>query len=305
MSVNFEYYRIFYYVARYLSMTQAAHALGNNQPNVTRCINTLEHELGCRLFTRSNRGVTLTGEGERLYLHIAEACRRLETAEEELSGSRKLEIGSVSVAATETALHLLLLERLRIFHDRYPGVHICISYQTTLQAISALRAGQVDFAVVATPAVAEAPLREIPLLEFREILIGGARYETLSREKQTLKSVSSYPLICMAQGTMTFRFYEQLFAEAGLALRPDTEAANIDQVLQLARSGLGLGFLPCAVARESLARGEVVQIPLVEEIPPRQVCMVKNTARPLSIAARALERELLRPFSNPLGQKKY
>lgn len=40
--------------------------MGNNQPNITRCMNILENELGCKLFIRSNRGVQLTIEGERL-----------------------------------------------------------------------------------------------------------------------------------------------------------------------------------------------------------------------------------------------
>lgn len=61
--VSFEYYR-FYFVAQYKSFTKAAEILNNNQPNITRCMNILENELECKLFVRSNRGVTLTPEGE-------------------------------------------------------------------------------------------------------------------------------------------------------------------------------------------------------------------------------------------------
>ena len=62
--VSFEYYRFFYFVAQYKSFTKAAEILNNNQPNITRCMNILENELECKLFVRSNRGVTLTPEGE-------------------------------------------------------------------------------------------------------------------------------------------------------------------------------------------------------------------------------------------------
>ena len=41
--------------------------LGNNQPNITHSMNRLESQLNCVLFIRSNRGVTLTPEGEMLY----------------------------------------------------------------------------------------------------------------------------------------------------------------------------------------------------------------------------------------------
>ncbi len=54
----------YYYVAQYQSFTKAAEMLRNNQPNITRYINNLESELGCKLFIRSNRGVKLTPEGE-------------------------------------------------------------------------------------------------------------------------------------------------------------------------------------------------------------------------------------------------
>ena len=50
MSVSYDYYRIFYYVAKYGSFTRAASILMNSQPNITRTIANLEKELDCRLF---------------------------------------------------------------------------------------------------------------------------------------------------------------------------------------------------------------------------------------------------------------
>ena len=44
MDVNFEYYKVFYYVAKYKNFTKAAHALGSGQPNVTRAMNCLEQQ---------------------------------------------------------------------------------------------------------------------------------------------------------------------------------------------------------------------------------------------------------------------
>ena len=63
MNINFESYKIFYFVAKHGNITAAAEALYSEQPNVTRAIKNLERDLGCVLFTRSNKGVTLTPEG--------------------------------------------------------------------------------------------------------------------------------------------------------------------------------------------------------------------------------------------------
>ena len=46
MNVNYDYYRIFYYVAKCGNLSQAARELVNNQPNLTRSIKNLEAELG-------------------------------------------------------------------------------------------------------------------------------------------------------------------------------------------------------------------------------------------------------------------
>lgn len=77
MDVNFEYYKIFYYVAKYNNFTRAARVLGNSQPNVTRAMNCLEQQLHCTLLVRTNRGVFLTTEGEKLYTHVAAAMEQL------------------------------------------------------------------------------------------------------------------------------------------------------------------------------------------------------------------------------------
>lgn len=88
MEVTYDYYRIFYYAAKYKSFSQAATILMSNQPNVTRAIHNLESQLGCRLFIRSNRGAELTPEGERLYSHVAIAYDHLHAAELELEKKR-------------------------------------------------------------------------------------------------------------------------------------------------------------------------------------------------------------------------
>ena len=55
------------------------------------------------------------------------------------------------------------------------------------------------------------------------------------------------------------------------SLKPDTEAATTDQMLPLVKSELGLAFVPEPMARDSLERGELVQLHLQEIIPTRDV----------------------------------
>jgi DNA-binding transcriptional LysR family regulator len=292
MSVTYDYYRIFYYVAQYQSFTKAARVLGNNQPNVSRFMNNLEQELGCKLFVRSKRGVALTPEGKQLYSHVAVAFEQLRAGEEKLSQNRCLKSGLVSIGASETALHLLLLEKLENFHNKYPGVRLRISNHSTPQALAALKNGLVDFAVVTTPADVKKPLTKFPLHSFCEILIGGTRFANLASDMCSLQDLSSYPFICLGEETGTREFYQQFFSRHNLALQIDMEAATTDQILPMVEHNLGLGFVPEKLATQAITQGKVIQIRFVEPIPERSICLIRDLSRPQSIAVKTLEQVL-------------
>ena len=293
MNVNFEYYKIFYYVAKYQNFTKAARALENSQPNVTRAMNCLEQQLNCTLFVRTNRGAQLTPEGEKLFAYVSAAMAQLLAAEEELADSTGLMHGSVSIGASETALNIYLLDRLKNFHMAYPGIRIKIYNHSTPEAIRAVKSGKIDFAVVTTPAEAEAPLKQIMLQPFQEILVGGKTFTALGSQQLSLAELEKYPLICLGRETMTYHFYQQLFLKHGLELLPDTEAATTDQILPLVKSELGLAFLPEPMAEDAIRRREIVRIDLQETIPKRNVCMVYDSRHPLSAAAKKLRNSVV------------
>ena len=135
MDINFEYYKIFYYVAKYENLTRAATALGRNQPNVTRIMKLLESQLGCRLFIREARGISLTEKGKLLYSHVEIAYKHLLNAQEEISGQNSLNGGTVEMGATESALHLFLLDALHDFRLKFPEIKIKIHNHSTPETI--------------------------------------------------------------------------------------------------------------------------------------------------------------------------
>lgn len=288
MNITYDYYKIFYYVAKYHSFTKAASVLMNNQPNITRSMNNLEHELGCRLLLRSNRGVKLTPEGEKLFRHVALAVEQIQAGEEELRTAQSLQNGQVSIGASETALHGLLLHKLGEFHREYPGVRIRISNQTTPQAIQALKNGVVDFAVITNPSGVSRPLKEIPLKSFREILVGGPQFLPLSENTWHLRELEPYSFVCMDKKSRSYELYGDFFLEHGLILEPDLEAATMDQVLLMVKNGLGIGFLPEEFARDALEKKEIFRIHLYEEPPKRSISLIQDMERPLNVAAKRL-----------------
>lgn len=292
MYISYDYYRIFYYVAKYGNITQAAKILLNNQPNLTRAIKTLESELGCPLFIRNNRGMKLTPEGERLFEHIRIAFENIEAGEAEIIESRNLEKGTVFVAASEVALHCVLLPVLKQYRTLYPGIRLKISNHSTPQAVDAIKNGIADIAVVTTPTLPSAMTEEVTVRKFHEVAVCSAAFSELLGEKVGFAELLSYPMISLGTQTKSFELYSDFFAEEGLHYHPETEAATADQILPMVKADLGIGFIP----REFLQGVEGVFVIETEKpLPEREIRIVKRHEQTLSIAAKELERLILKP----------
>lgn len=290
MYISYDYYRVFYYVAKFGNASLAAKELLNNQPNVTRTIKKLESELGCPLFSRSKRGMKLTPEGEKLYEHIRIAIEHIDAGEAELTESRSLQNGSVYIAASEVALRCALLPVLKKFRIIYPGVHIRISNHSTPQAIDALKDGVADIAVVTTPTVHSSSLVETVVKPITEVAVCSPYFRELADRQVTLAELTSFPLISLGKDTKSFEFFSALFTTHGLSYKPDIEAFTADQILPMVEADLGIGFLPEDFLREG---DGICRIDLKEEIPRRDVVIIKRKEQPLSIAAKELGHMIL------------
>ena len=158
--------------------------------------------------------------------------------------------------------------------------------------MQAVKNGEVDFAVISTPAEVESGLKMVELKPFYEVLVGGKTFTALASQNLTLKELANYPLISLSDESMTRSFYRQFFLEHDALLKPDTEAATTDQMLTLVKSELGLAFVPEPMAKDPLERGEIVQLHLQEIIPTRSICLVYDHHRPLNTAARKFQQLL-------------
>ncbi len=286
--IPYDYYRIFYNVAKYQNFSKAAEAMNNNQPNLTRCINLLENELGCKLFIRSNKGVRLTEEGERLYSHVSIAVEQLDFGEKELLREKRLESGHITIGCSETALKLFAGKKLELFRARYPKIKIRLTCHATPQAINALKHNLVDFAVVLTPVHLDKNLTGHVLQEFREILLAGIKFKDKIYRQASLAEVANYSFASMDTDTSTYEYFVKVFMERNLEFKPAMFVATTDQILFMIKHNLGIGFYPEQLAREEIDSEKVAEVPLLDELPNRQILLVMDKNKPLSPAASKL-----------------
>lgn len=294
MNSNFEYYKIFYYVAKYENLTKAATALKTSQPAVTRTIHKLENELGCRLFTRSKTGMKLTPEGRTFYGYVAAGCAQFFKGENDLSNLISLENGTIYISATETALHCYLFQAMEEFNSLYPNVRFKILNNSTTESVNAVKEGKVDLAFVSANLQVAKPLRMKILRKYRDILIAGKRFEELKtgKEELSLKELVSYPWISLTAETITRRFLNEYFEKNGLTFAPDMELATTDMILPAVRHNLGLGFIPAEFADSQLESGQVFEIKVKEKLPERNIILIYDMEYPQSIAAKEFQKFL-------------
>ncbi|MFF7637859.1 LysR substrate-binding domain-containing protein [Kitasatospora sp. NPDC008050] len=135
-------------VARELHFTRAAQVLGIAQPALSQQIRKLERQLGVVLFERSNHRVELTAAGAALLAGAERILADLATVEQELRGWADGTLGRIRLGCLP-GLTSRLARVLREFGAACPGVEVELRELTTAEMTLALRAGQLDAAIVA------------------------------------------------------------------------------------------------------------------------------------------------------------
>lgn len=281
-TINFEHYKIFYYVAKLKNITAAANYLYLSQPSVSRCIKNLEQELECTLFTRTKKGVELTAGGELLYKHIAIACRHIFSAEEEISLIHDDESAILRLGGSAVALQSFLVEQIVQFHNNHPKVQIKIDSMSTPDAIEALKANLIDVAVVTSPFTDKESLSINVIRDLQDIACAGNEFAHLKGKEISLKQLAKYPLICLKPNTTTRHYLDHIFLQRGLLLRPAIELTSINLVSSFVKNNLGIGFLQRRMMQKDIDSGEIFEVKLSGTIPPRKICAVTCRKYPIS-----------------------
>ncbi len=293
MAISYEHYRTFYYVGKYGNLSLAAKFLYSSQPNVSRTIAILEHEYGCRLIERSNRGVKLTPEGEKLYSIVRPAVEQLMMAEDSVSTLTDLRHGNVSIGVSDTGLTEIVIPALTAFKERYPEITVKIAASYSLESVKAVKNSVCDFAVVASPIPEDDALVCTQIAELSDIMVCGQAYCFLTEKKRSLAELNGYPNICVGGNTVYYPFFTGIYADEGLLFRPDIFSTNTAQTLLMVRNNLGIGFVPEVCAMEELERGTLFKVELERSIPKRSICLVERKNSYLSLVAKELKKQIL------------
>ena len=285
MDINYELYKVFYHVASTLSFSEASKQLFISQSAVSQSIKVLEKKLNQTLFIRSTKRVQLTPEGEILLKHIEPAMNLIKKGENQLLEANTLNGGQLRIGASDTICRYFLVPFLNEFHKMYPNIHIKVTNRTSIECARLLDNGQVDFMITNYPNSGLSNTQNIQVIhDFSDVFVANETYFPLKDRMITLKELQSYPILMLDRKSTTSEFLHSMFQKHQLDLVPEIELSSNDLLIDLAKIGLGIAFVPdfCIPQQEE----NFFILNLEETLPKRQLVVVHNETLPISQAAR-------------------
>lgn len=285
MDINYELYKVFYYVAVSLSFSEASKQLFISQSAVSQSIKVLEKKLNQNLFIRSTKKVQLTPEGEILLRHIEPAIHLIKRGENQLVEAGSLGGGQLRIGASDTICRYFLVPYLSRFHKEFPGVHIKVTNQTSIGCVDLLENGQADLIFTNYPNSRLGNSGHLKKIRrFQDVFIANRHYFALENQKLSFRDLLNYPILMLTRQSTTSEYLHNLFQQHQLDLVPEIELSSNDLLLDLASIGLGIAFVPdyCLPGTSP----DLFRLSLSEELPPRQLMIVHSEQLPLSQAAK-------------------
>ena len=211
MDINYELYKVFYYVATSLSFSEASKQLFISQSAVSQSIKTLEKKLDQPLFIRSTKKVQLTPAGKVLLKHIEPAMNLIQRGESQLLDSGSLGLGQLHIGASDTICRYFLVPYLKQFHKKFPNVQ-----------------GKVDLIVTNFPnSNLNHSYIQKTVCNFTDVFIANPAYFNLKQQEIPFEELKQYPILMLDRKSTTSQFLHNLFLQHQLELIPQIELSMV------------------------------------------------------------------------------
>jgi DNA-binding transcriptional LysR family regulator len=284
MNIDLRQLRYFVTVAEELHFGRAAERLHMTQPPLSQAIAAFEGALGAPLFERSRRQVTLTPAGAAL---LPEARRMLESASslpELVRRAASGEAGRLALSFVTPADYSVLPPLLRDYSAAYPDVQLVLQEATTDVQIDDLLHERIDAGLVIPPLSekAQARLDYLKLLEEPLVLCAPAGVVQGSGPVE-LSRLPALPLIIFPRKSAPALYDAILscFHDAGIVPVIGQEAIQMQTIVSLVSSGMGLALVPQSVSNLMRPGVEYRALAGVSPLVELGLCWRRDNASPV------------------------
>lgn len=259
--MNVDQLRAFHKVAALGSFTKAARELFLTQSAVSQQVGALENEIGSRLFDRSGKSVSLTGEGEVL-LTYAERFFDLQEELETLFGSlRTLQKGKIAVGATAVIGTYFMPAVISAYHRKYPGIEIDLQMGNSEQILRMILDRKVDLGI-AGMINRHTTLNSVFIHREELLFVSSPGNALAARKSVSLDELNLIPFIWREKGTQTLTLVKQWFQQNATKKFPHQtlSLANMEAAKRIVEEGYGVTIIPTTAARREIDAGLLKRI---------------------------------------------
>ncbi|MNL23014.1 HTH-type transcriptional regulator GltR [compost metagenome] len=228
-------------------------------------IAALERELGVVLFTRDVRCVNLTPAG-RLALQHAEKIVNLTGEFRQIVSSREALRGTVRIGAADTIVYAWLPLLIRRMNERYPGVSLDLTIDTSLKLSQRIQNGEVDVGFIMGPIMA-ANIYNSPLCTFESCWVGAVELP-LPETGVTLEDIAHFPLLTFSTGSQPHQALRALLDSHGLSDSRIYNSNSLSIMTRLVAAAVGVGALPRVLVDGIIKSGEARILDISPSVPP-------------------------------------
>jgi len=138
--MNWDDIKIFLAIADHGGLKKAARSLGIHHTSCARRINTLESELGVKLFDRLTAGYQLTQNGEQLMRSAEQIRQGFNTIDREIAGKDLRIEGELSLTLPNGLASHLLMPDIHAFMSLFPGIKLKLIMSYTFKDLASREA---------------------------------------------------------------------------------------------------------------------------------------------------------------------
>lgn len=275
MNLCWDWFKVFYYIAKEGQISKAAEKLHISQPAVSQTIKLLEESLGFTLFIRKPKGVTLTPPGNELIKHIQQAFNQISLAENKIMEFKNSNNGEIKLGTSDTLCSHYLLNYLKKYRRTNPNSKIHIYNMTTNEIILSLKQGNIDLGFINMPYSVDPDItiREIETLQ--DCFICGSDYKKYFKKKVNISDIVKHPIILLEEGTNMRRFVNKYFSDNNVQCEPELELGSIDLLTKFTMDNFGISFVTKNFVTNEIKSNEVFVIEVNEKIPKRSIGIIK------------------------------
>ena len=258
----------FLQVAQHRSFSRAAEALFLTQPSVTARIQSLEREIGERLFERTGRSVTLTDAGHAFMPHAQRALTAVQEGTDAIEAVRHGDIGSIRIGASDTIATYVLPGILKQFRETRPRVHVHLTTGQTEGIVEKLLAGETHVAVSRLTQHPE--VESLHLYNDDLALVCSPSHPFASRGRVTVAEAGKEPFLFFERSSSYHTLVYSMFLRVGVVPESVMELDSMETTKHMVEAGLGIAILPVVSVDREITAGQLTRVEIRDMEQPAQ-----------------------------------